>query len=525
MGEKNRLKLFARVRYHHELSDRYLSTRASSLSALEREGARAGFYELQLGKKALVLGTIMFSGRARLPVRAEEFKEVYMELKEVNQIYTHNLYENLEKFKEENKVQFSKWEAALIGRNEGGNDEEYNRTVREVLSVKLLREELRFRILNESIRILRAERIPKQEPKRIINTSLIPRVHLISSYSSPLITDRKTYISQQYKLSFLQAFINRFRNKVSRVDLLSSGYGFVITVPDLEDCVNYMNKLLFTFTEKEFKNRIETFSQYHDILLDAVNDKNRLINEQAALIRHLQNKNANLLEAEYLSKVTKLLHEKTIIEDKLLLVENSINGLEDRVRKVVQIQYDKKIERLEKENEELKSIFAKVKHLHMTNTKEAAKNDYLDVINYYRDRINELLNKKIDFTVSFDDRTPQRTTKVAEQQNSDKYASEPGEKEGRDGRFVTEDLQRCKLGEDILFDPYYATKLINKMRIFNLFKMGSKRLKFDEEQFRKNEQLAELHKIQDTVIAQSEREILIRGELSRVQEELSRKCL
>ena len=45
--------------------------------------------------------------------------------------------------------------------------------------------------------------------------------------------DRKSYISQQYKLSFLQAFINRFRNKVSRVDLLSSGYGFVITVPDL----------------------------------------------------------------------------------------------------------------------------------------------------------------------------------------------------------------------------------------------------------------------------------------------------
>jgi hypothetical protein len=113
--------------------------------------------------------------------------------------------------------------------------------------------------------------IPKQEAKRIMNISLIPRVHLISSYSSPLITERKTYISQQYKLSFLQAFINRFRNKVSRVDLLSSGYGFVITVPDLEDCVNYMNKLLFTFTEKEFKNRIETFSQYHDILIEAVN--------------------------------------------------------------------------------------------------------------------------------------------------------------------------------------------------------------------------------------------------------------
>ena len=96
--------------------------------------------------------------------------------------------------------------------------------------------------------MLKSEKYPKNEEKKIINTSLIPRVHLISSYSSPLITERKTYISQQYKLAFVQAFINRFRNKVSRVDLLSSGYGFVITVPDLEDCVNYLNKLLFTFT-------------------------------------------------------------------------------------------------------------------------------------------------------------------------------------------------------------------------------------------------------------------------------------
>lgn len=47
-----------------------------------------------------------------------------------------------------------------------------------------------------------------------------------------------------------------------------------------------------------------------------------------------------------MSKVTKLLHEKTVVEDKLIIVENNINGLEDRVRKVIQIQYDKKISKL-----------------------------------------------------------------------------------------------------------------------------------------------------------------------------------
>lgn len=64
--------------------------------------------DLQLSKKVLTLSCVAFSGRVRLPVCAKEFKESYMELKEVNQINTHSLYENLEQFKEENKIQFSK---------------------------------------------------------------------------------------------------------------------------------------------------------------------------------------------------------------------------------------------------------------------------------------------------------------------------------------------------------------------------------------------------------------------------------
>ena len=69
-----------------------------------------------------------------------------------------------------------------------------------------------------------------------------------------------------------------------------------------------MNKLLFTFTEKEFKHRLDTFSQYYEILVEAINDKNKIINEQSVIIKHLQNKVQNIGEAEYLGKVTKLLH-------------------------------------------------------------------------------------------------------------------------------------------------------------------------------------------------------------------------
>jgi len=54
-----------------------------------------------------------------------------------------------------------------------------------------------------------------------------------------------------------------------------------------------------------------------------------------------------VLEAEYLGKVTKLLHEKTVVDDRLREVERETNGLEDRVRKTVEIQYERRIASLE----------------------------------------------------------------------------------------------------------------------------------------------------------------------------------
>ena len=178
---------------------------------------------------------------------------------------------------------------------ESKTSDQINKVIRQIIFCKLAKEEFKSEILNIAIECLKAEKIPRPEPKKIMNQSLIPRVHLIAGYSSPLLVERKTYISQQYKLAFVQAFINRFRNKVSRVDLLSSGYGFVITVPDLEDCVNFMNKLLYTFTEKEFTHRIDTFSQYYEILIEAVRNRNKTIAQQSAIIKMLQDKVNNTL--------------------------------------------------------------------------------------------------------------------------------------------------------------------------------------------------------------------------------------
>lgn len=49
----------------------------------------------------------------------------------------------------------------------------------------------------------------------------------------------------------------------------------------------------------------------------------------------------------------------------------------------------------------------------MVNTREAAKNNYLDIINYYKDKITEVLSKKVDFTISFEEENnPKSSLKV-----------------------------------------------------------------------------------------------------------------
>lgn len=92
--------MFARVRYHYDLSDQFISTRAANISLPDKESNKAMFYDLLIGKNVFTLASICFTDRVHLPVNAKHFKETYMELKEINQIHTHNLYMNLDRYKD-----------------------------------------------------------------------------------------------------------------------------------------------------------------------------------------------------------------------------------------------------------------------------------------------------------------------------------------------------------------------------------------------------------------------------------------
>lgn len=87
----------------------------------------------------------------------------------------------------------------------------------------------------------------------------MPRVKFHSCFSSPLLVDKENkQIPSSLKLAFIQSFLNRLKNKVSKVDLISSGVGYLITAVDLEDSVNFLNKELISFGEKEMRARMDT---------------------------------------------------------------------------------------------------------------------------------------------------------------------------------------------------------------------------------------------------------------------------
>ena len=74
-----------------------------------------------------------------------------------------------------------------------------------------------------------------------------------------MMTDREQ-LSHGIKIPFILAFLNKFRNKMHKVTSQANCLVYQISSTDLEDSINFLNKELMSFCEKELKTRLETAS-------------------------------------------------------------------------------------------------------------------------------------------------------------------------------------------------------------------------------------------------------------------------
>ena len=60
------------------------------------------------------------------------------------------------------------------------------------------------------------------------------------------------------KLSSVQQFLTRLRNRCSEVETLTSGTGIVFSLKDFNECLQMMCRNLVKASEEELRSRIET---------------------------------------------------------------------------------------------------------------------------------------------------------------------------------------------------------------------------------------------------------------------------
>lgn len=102
---------------------------------------------------------------------------------------------------------------------------------------------------------------------------------------------------------------------------------------------------------------MDTFGLYWEMMIEALNIKNKEITELKSKLQYLKGRADNINETAFIKKASNLLSENTKLNARIQEIEKLSNGLEDRMRKVVEIKYHTEMEEIKKENEMLKGKF------------------------------------------------------------------------------------------------------------------------------------------------------------------------
>lgn len=85
--------------------------------------------------------------------------------------------------------------------------------------------------------------------KATLNKVLVPKIIINPFLESPLIIDNY-FFAASLKLSYVDSFLNKLKNRAIMVELAEGGFGFLLKINELDECVQSLCKGVITFTEK-----------------------------------------------------------------------------------------------------------------------------------------------------------------------------------------------------------------------------------------------------------------------------------
>ena len=83
--------------------------------------------------------------------------------------------------------------------------------------------------------------------KTTYNKILVPKIIINPYLESPLQTNNH-FFAASLKLSYLDHFLNKLKNRAIMVELAEGGFGFLLKVGELDECMQSLSKGIITFT-------------------------------------------------------------------------------------------------------------------------------------------------------------------------------------------------------------------------------------------------------------------------------------
>jgi len=176
----------------------------------------------------------------------------------------------------------------------------------------------------------------------------------ISAYTHPFqqftsvcfpTVDKHSHLDMVNKVSSVQKFLTRLKNRCTEVETLTSGPGIVFTIKDFNEWVQMLWRDLIKYGEIELRSRSETAVLKENHLLHLVYMKDKTIQCLEGRIQNAK-KNMDMLISAYLYEHgNKIIYELDVSKRQLRTFKDNVYKMEEDLRDKLRSEYQNTIKR------------------------------------------------------------------------------------------------------------------------------------------------------------------------------------
>jgi hypothetical protein len=145
------------------------------------------------------------------------------------------------------------------------------------------------------------------------------------------------------KLSSVQQFLTRLRNRCSEVETLTSGTGIVFSLKDFNECLQMMCRNLVKASEEELRSRVETQALKENMYRHMLYLKEQQVQYYRHKCEHFLQHSDRMVSAKLMQRGSQLLYDLDLTSRELRTLKDNIHVMERMMRTEVRNEYVREI--------------------------------------------------------------------------------------------------------------------------------------------------------------------------------------